>query len=120
MLDLKTRAPAMAPDFPAVIAQAAEPLADFEAAEFAAPFDRFAGYRLVLLGEASHGTSEFYRARAAITGRLIERHGFLIVAVEAGWPDAAIIDRTGPHRNGLSRRSSASPVGCGATWKLSS
>lgn len=43
----------------------------------------------MLLGEASHGTSEFYRARAAITRRLIEKHGFTIVAVEADWPDAA-------------------------------
>jgi len=48
---------------------------------------------VVLLGEASHGTSEFYRARAAITRRLIERHGFTIVAAEADWPDAATIDR---------------------------
>jgi erythromycin esterase-like protein len=48
---------------------------------------------VVLLGEASHGTSEFYRARAAITRHLIESHGFRIVAVEADWPDAASIDR---------------------------
>jgi erythromycin esterase-like protein len=60
---------------------------------FGAVFDRFAQSRIVLLGEASHGTSEFYRARAAITRRLIERHGFTIVAVEADWPDAAAIDR---------------------------
>ena len=60
---------------------------------FATAFDRFASSRVVLLGEASHGTSEFYRARAAITRRLIERHGFTIVAVEADWPDAAAIDR---------------------------
>ena len=46
-----------------------------------------------MLGEASHGTCEFYRARAAITRRLIEQHGFTIVAVEADWPDAAAIDR---------------------------
>lgn len=48
---------------------------------------------MVLLGEASHGTSEFYQARAAITRRLIEQHGFTIVAVEADWPDAAVLDR---------------------------
>ena len=41
--------------------------------------------KVVLLGEASHGTSEFYRARAAITKRLVEKHGFNIVAVEADW-----------------------------------
>jgi len=72
---------------------AAEPLPALDDPEFAAAFDRFAGARVVLLGEASHGTSEFYRARAAITRRLIERHGFKIVAVEADWPDAAVIDR---------------------------
>jgi erythromycin esterase-like protein/predicted phosphoribosyltransferase len=44
--------------------------------------------RFVLLGEASHGTDEFYRARAEITKRLIEEAGFGVVAVEADWPDA--------------------------------
>lgn len=48
---------------------------------------------MILLGEASHGSSEFYRARAAITQRLIEQHGFNIVAVEADWPDAAHVDQ---------------------------
>ena len=67
------------------------PIRDADA--FGAVFDRFADAKVVLLGEASHGTSEFYRARAAITRRLIERHGFTIVAVEADWPDAARIDR---------------------------
>ena len=67
------------------------PPAAFEA--FGAAFDRFADARVVLLGEATHGSSEFYRARSAITRRLIEKHGFNIVAVEADWPDAARIDR---------------------------
>jgi erythromycin esterase-like protein len=44
--------------------------------------------RLVLLGEATHGTHEFYRARAAITRRLVSECGFSAVAVEADWPDA--------------------------------
>jgi protein-L-isoaspartate(D-aspartate) O-methyltransferase len=78
---------------PAAIRAAAEPLPDPDDPAFGAVFDRFAGARVVLLGEASHGTSEFYRARAAITRRLIERHGFSIVAVEADWPDAASLDR---------------------------
>ena len=43
--------------------------------------------RVVLIGEATHGTHEFYRARALITGKLIER-GFNAVAAEADWPDA--------------------------------
>jgi len=43
---------------------------------------------VVLIGEASNGTPEFYRERAVITHRLIEEHGFTAVAVEADWPDA--------------------------------
>ena len=78
---------------PELIRDAAEPLPDFDDPAFGALFDRFGDARVVLLGEASHGTSEFYRARAAITKRLIEAHGFNIVAVEADWPDAASIDR---------------------------
>jgi erythromycin esterase-like protein len=75
-----------------------ERLPEIEDSAFAEAFDRYADARVILLGEASHGTSEFYRARAAITRRLIERHGFNIVAVEADWPDAAHIDRFTRHR----------------------
>jgi erythromycin esterase-like protein len=49
--------------------------------------------RFVLLGEASHGTHEFYRERARITRHLIERKGFTAVAVEANWPDAYRVHR---------------------------
>jgi protein-L-isoaspartate(D-aspartate) O-methyltransferase len=80
------------------ISQAAEILPAFEDPAFATAFDRFADARVVLLGEASHGTSEFYRARAAITEHLVRHHGFNIVAVEADWPDAASIDRYVRHR----------------------
>jgi erythromycin esterase-like protein len=52
-----------------------------------------AGARYALLGEASHGTDEFYRERAELTQRLIAEHGFAAVAVEADWPDALRIDR---------------------------
>ncbi|HEX8239210.1 MAG TPA: erythromycin esterase family protein [Allosphingosinicella sp.] len=83
---------------PELIAASAEPLPEPENDAFAEAFDRFADARIVLLGESSHGTSEFYRARAAITRRLVERHGFNIVAVEADWPDAASIDRYVRHR----------------------
>jgi erythromycin esterase-like protein len=82
-----------------LIRQSAEPLpGDFDDPRFGAMFDRFGDARVLLLGEASHGTSEFYRARAAISKRLIERHGFNIVAAEADWPDAATIDRYVRHR----------------------
>src|SRR4051794_14293770 len=56
--------------------------------EYDALLDWVGGARFVLIGEASHGTHEFYHARAAITQRLIERKGFSAVAVEADWPDA--------------------------------
>ena len=49
--------------------------------------------RFVLLGEATHGTAEFYDMRARITRELVEKKGFNIVAVEADWPDAAVINR---------------------------
>ena len=83
----------------------AEPLPDIDDPAFGAVFDRFGDARIVLLGEATHGTSEFYRARARITQRLIEQHGFTIVAVEADWPDAARLDafvreREAPPGNG--------------------
>src|SRR3954451_6260889 len=83
---------------PGLIAAAAEPLPDVDDPAFGAMLDRFGDARVVLLGEASHGTSEYYRARAAISRRLIERHGFSIVAVEADWPDAAAVDRYVRHK----------------------
>jgi erythromycin esterase-like protein len=71
-----------------------EPLPALDQPEaFAAQFDRFADARIVLLGEATHGTAEFYQARAAITRRLVERHGFRILAIEGDWPDTAELDR---------------------------
>ena len=92
---------------PQMIAAAAESLPDPDDPAFAAAFDRYADRRVVLLGECSHGTSEFYRARAAITRRLIEMHGFNFVAVEADWPDAAAINR---HVRHLSTRPDSEPV----------
>ena len=49
--------------------------------------------RLVLLGEASHGTHEFYRERIRITRRLIAERGFTAVAIEGDWPDAHRVNR---------------------------
>ncbi len=86
---------------PELIAQAAEPLPEFDDSAFGRLFERFAGRRVVLLGEASHGTSEFYRARAAITRYLVAAQGFDIVAVEADWPDAAAVNRYVRHRPAL-------------------
>jgi erythromycin esterase-like protein len=54
---------------------------------------RLAGAKLALLGEASHGTHEFYAERAALTQRLVRDHGFNAVVVEADWPDAWRVNR---------------------------
>jgi protein-L-isoaspartate(D-aspartate) O-methyltransferase len=85
--------PGRSRSLPEMIADVAEPLPRFDDPAFGRLFDRWADRRVVLLGEASHGTDEFYRARASITRHLIKHHGFTIVAVEADWPDAAAVNR---------------------------
>jgi len=55
--------------------------------------DAIADARLVLIGEATHGTHEFYRTRAELTKSLIVERGFNLVAVEADWPDAYRVNR---------------------------
>ena len=89
----QTADPVRAQTLPEMIAGAAEPLPAFDDPAFGRLFDRWADRRVVLLGEASHGTSEFYRARAAITRHLIEHHAFDVVAVERS--DAVAMDRGG-------------------------
>lgn len=61
--------------------------------QYDALLDGIGDARIVLLGEATHGTHEFYRERAFITRRLIEEKGFAAVAVEADWPDAYRVNR---------------------------
>jgi Erythromycin esterase homolog len=73
--------------------------------------------KIVLIGDASHGTSEFYTARAELTKHLIERHGFNIVAVEADWPDAEAVDRYVRHRRKTPRSHEASIGPQGETIK---
>jgi hypothetical protein len=55
--------------------------------------DRVGAARYVCLGEASHGTHEYYRWRALLSHRLIEEHGFTWVGVEGDWPDCWRINR---------------------------
>jgi protein-L-isoaspartate(D-aspartate) O-methyltransferase len=93
MEPVAARAPVDGGGLAGMIRAAVEPLPELDDPGFGRLFDRYGEARVVLLGEASHGTSEFYRARAAITRRLIEAHGFTTVAVEADWPDAAALDR---------------------------
>src|SRR2546425_10721 len=55
--------------------------------------ERIGDARYVLLGEASHGTSEYYISRAQISKRLIEEKGFSFIAVEGDWPDCYTVNR---------------------------
>ena len=75
-----------------LIRETAHPFADIGSADLGPLLERLAGARVVCIGEASHGTSEFYRMRARITQALVERHGFDIVAIEGDWPDVACVD----------------------------
>ena len=62
--------------------------------DFDVLLDRIGDARVVMLGEASHGTYEFYAWRAAISRRLIEEKGFSFIAVEGDWPDCGRVDRS--------------------------
>jgi erythromycin esterase-like protein len=75
-----------------LVRDAAIPITGAEA-DFDPLLERIGDARFVLIGEASHGTHEFYRTRAEITRRLIREKGFTAVAVEADWPDAYRVNR---------------------------
>ena len=74
------------------IADAAEPFASIDTADFGPLLERLGDARVVLLGEATHGTSEFYRMRERISRELIVKKGFRFIAIEGDWPDAARVD----------------------------
>ena len=77
---------------PGLIAKAGQGFEDYQSANLDPLLERIGKARIVLIGEASHGTSEFYAMRARITRRLIAEKGFNIVAVEGDWPDIKRID----------------------------
>src|SRR5690348_12500100 len=85
------RKDAMMLDLAAAIRDAVHPLTG-AAGDYDSLIDLSGDARFVLIGEASHGTHEFYRQRALITRRLIAERGFRAVAVEADWPDAYLIN----------------------------
>ena len=74
------------------LVDAAESFPSIEAADLNPLMARIGSARVVLLGEATHGTSEFYRMRERITRDLIVNKDFRFVAIEADWPDAARVD----------------------------
>lgn len=73
------------------IAELARPLRD--ESDLDPLLDRIGDARFVLLGEASHGTADYYRWRAELTCRLIFERGFSFVGVEGDWPDCFRINR---------------------------
>ncbi len=81
----------------ALMGECVQPFENVELAELDALLERIGTARVVLLGEATHGTHEFYRMRARISRALIERHGFQAVAIEGDWPDAARVNRYARH-----------------------
>ncbi len=76
---------------PELITQSCEHFTNIDDVNLDNLMERIGDSRVVLLGEASHGTAEFYEMRARITKALIEKKGFTIIAAEADWPDAAHI-----------------------------
>ncbi|MGA7971871.1 MAG: protein-L-isoaspartate(D-aspartate) O-methyltransferase [Pseudolabrys sp.] len=74
------------------ISDAAEPFDSIDSADLGPLLVRIGNARVVLLGEATHGTSEFYRMRERISRELIVKKGFRFVAIEGDWPDAARVD----------------------------
>jgi protein-L-isoaspartate(D-aspartate) O-methyltransferase len=88
-----TRLPSVSRVVAELVRETAEAVKEIEKGERGPLLERIASSRLVLIGEATHGTSEFYRMRAEITKDLIRRQGFRFVALEADWPDAARIDQ---------------------------
>jgi protein-L-isoaspartate(D-aspartate) O-methyltransferase len=90
--------PAISVSVPGLISKQAEIFIRFQDAKLEPLLRRIGDAQVVLIGEASHGTSEFYRMRARITRYLIEQKGFNIVAAEADWPDASRIDHYVRHR----------------------
>ena len=74
------------------IAASCEKFETIASADLNQLLNRIGDARVVLLGEATHGTSEFYRMRERISRELIERKGFTFIAIEGDWPDAARID----------------------------
>ena len=89
---MATRRLAAGPGRIDAITRAAHPLAGCPA-DYDPLFELIGDARVVLLGEASHGTHEFYEQRAAITRHLITERGFAAVAIEGDWPDAERVNR---------------------------
>jgi protein-L-isoaspartate(D-aspartate) O-methyltransferase len=79
-------------DIVSTIAAFSEPFNSIGGVDLKTLLERIGDAKIVLLGEATHGTSEFYRMRERISQELITRRGFRFVAIEGDWPDVARLD----------------------------
>lgn len=75
-----------------LVGRAATHIPSIQDVDLSSLLERIGDARVVLIGEASHGTSEFYEMRARISKELIQQKGFSFIAAESDWPDAAQID----------------------------
>jgi erythromycin esterase len=87
-----------AQDLPELLQRYATPFENMD--ELTVLTNHIGDERLVLMGEASHGTSEFYTKRAALSRNLIEEHGFNFIAVEADWSSTSRINKFVKHKPG--------------------
>ncbi len=90
---MRTRPQTTEQDLAAYVHRIAYPLRTDDVADYDPLLDMIGDARIVMIGEASHGTHEFYRERALITRRLIEEKGFAAVAVEGDWPEWYAVNR---------------------------
>jgi protein-L-isoaspartate(D-aspartate) O-methyltransferase len=87
-----TRTHGVDPKLVDAIGASVEPFRSIDFVDLKPLLARIGDARIVLIGEATHGTSEFYEMRAQISRGLITEKGFNFVAIEGDWPDAARID----------------------------
>jgi protein-L-isoaspartate(D-aspartate) O-methyltransferase len=90
---LSHRAPSCPEAVTHLLNECVEGIDDIESLDLGPLLERIGDARVVCLGEATHGTSQFYRMRDRITRELVRKKGFDMVAVEADWPDAARVDQ---------------------------
>jgi protein-L-isoaspartate(D-aspartate) O-methyltransferase len=88
----RRREPSTDAELARLVATHCEPFASIDSADLRPLLERIGDARIVLLGESTHGTSEFYRMRERISRELIEHRGFSFIAIEGDWPDAARVD----------------------------
>ncbi|HVK61945.1 MAG TPA: erythromycin esterase family protein [Bdellovibrionales bacterium] len=82
-----------------LISAEAQPIVNLHRPYLDGVADRIGGARVVLLGESTHGSQEYYEMRAALSLKLIREHGFNLIALESDWPDAENINKYIHHRS---------------------